>query len=271
LAYVYNGAERLVNHEGWGSAVAVWALAALIWAVTTIAMKWRRSGLPWDDFEILDGSRISSLVVHRWRSKGFTHLPSSGPALLISNHTCSADPPFLLGGSPRVLSFLVAHEHYDVHPFTTWLLNTMGCVKVRRECPDPKAVREGLRRLAEGKVFTMFPEGGLSGVARKRLLRGKHGAAWLALVSRAPVFAVYIEGGPRTPELLNSWIRPAKRRVQVVFGPRIDLSRYYDKPRTRQLLEEVTRFLMRHIAHLDPKKKHGNRDEPGRADAPHGG
>jgi len=235
--------------------VLVWVLAAVIWAIVAIGIQWRRYGLPWGEFEILYVSRIYSTVFHRWRSKGFVRCPKTGPVILISNHTCSADPTFLLGGSPRVLSFLVAREHYDVHPFTTWLLNTMCCVKVSRECPDPKSLREGLRRLAEGKVYTMFPEGGLSGVAQNRLLRGKHGAAWLALITRVPVFAAYIDGGPRTPELLHSWVVPAPRRVHVFWSRAIDLSRYYDKPRTRQLLEEVTTYLMKHIAELDPRQK----------------
>jgi 1-acyl-sn-glycerol-3-phosphate acyltransferase len=234
--------------------VLVLALAAILWAAGAIWRRWRRSGLSWIDFEILFVARIYSIFVHRWRSKGFPHLPASGPVLVVSNHTCSADPTFLLAGSGRMLSFLVAREHYDVHRFTTWLLNNMRCVKVSRGCPDPASLRRGLRRLAEGGVYTIFIEGGLSGVPHNRLLRGKPGAAWLALVSRVPVFPAYIAGGPRTEHLLYSWLRPAPRPVQVIYGKPIDLSPWYDQPRTRKVLEEVTAYLMQHIAALDPKR-----------------
>lgn len=230
-------------------------LAGILWAVLAILWRWRRSGLSWIDFEILFVARIYSIFVHRWRSKGFTHLPATGPAIVVSNHTCSADPTFLLGGSRRMLSFLVAREHYDVHRFTTWLLNSMRCVKVSRDCVDPASLRRGLRSLAAGDVFTMFPEGGLSGVPHNRLLRGKLGAAWLALVTRVPVLPAYIAGGPRTEKLLYSWLRPAPRPVHVVFGRPIDLSDYYDKPRSRKVLEEVTARLMQHIAALDPERR----------------
>ncbi len=237
--------------------MVLWAAAAMVWGFLAVLIRWRRSGLTLMEFAILFATRIVSQLVHRWRSKGFTHLPPAGPALVISNHTCSADPIFLLGGSPRMLSFLVAREHYDIHWFTTLLLNSMRCVKVTRNGRDSNSLRQGLRRLADGCVFTLFPEGGLSGIAKNRLLPGKPGIAWLALVSRVPVYPVFIAGGPRTEKLLYSWIVPAPTPVHVIFGKAIDLSAYYDRPRTRQVLEEVTAYLMRHIADLDPNKKKG--------------
>jgi 1-acyl-sn-glycerol-3-phosphate acyltransferase len=85
-----------------------------------------------------------------------------------------------------------------------------------------------------------------------RMLPGKGGAALIALRSRAPVYPAYIAGGPRTRELLQSWLRPSQVAVRVVFGPAIDLSKYYDRPINRKLLEEVTIYLMDHIKALRP-------------------
>jgi 1-acyl-sn-glycerol-3-phosphate acyltransferase len=83
----------------------------------------------------------------------------------------------------------------------------------------------------------------------------KHGAALLALRTRAPVYAACIAGGPRTDDLLKAWLWPPPGRVRVIFGPAIDLSAYYDRPRTRRLLEEVTALFIERIQALQPRSR----------------
>jgi 1-acyl-sn-glycerol-3-phosphate acyltransferase len=118
---------------------------------------------------------------------------------------------------------------------------------VRRDGKDAMAARQALQRLREGLVVAIFPEGNLSGVARGRLRIAKAGAAWLALRSDCPVVPGYIEGGPRTHRLLESWIWPSRRAARVHFGPPVDLSSYRSRPIHRGLLEEVSALLMRKI------------------------
>src|SRR5437016_7466831 len=148
------------------------------------------------DSLVLGVARLYAQLMHRWSSDRPSPVPHAGPAILVSNHTCSADPMFLLAGSPRIVCFAVAREHFNVHPLARRLLDFAHCVAVRRDGRDPAAARRLLRRLGEGKLVCIFPEGNLSGVARCRLGSAKHGAAFLALVTRAPVFPVYIAGGP---------------------------------------------------------------------------
>lgn len=225
-------------------AVVLACLALLPW-------RWRRSGRPVLEALALDVARVYASLWHRWAG-GPAPLPARGPALLIANHTCSADPMFLLAGSPRVFGFVVAREHYYAHPLIRWVLDFLGCVPVRRDGRDSTAARGVLRRLDEGRLMCLFPEGNLSGVARNRLRTAKHGAAYLALVSRVPVYPAYIAGGPRTEHLLRAWLWPRGKPARVTFGRPIDLSAYYDRPRTRRLLEEVTGLLMRQVLALRP-------------------
>jgi hypothetical protein len=69
------------------------------------------------------------------------------------------------------------------------------------------------------------------------------------------VYPACIVGGPRTDQLLLSWLWPPPGRVRVVFGPAIDLSAYYDRPRSRRLLEEVTALMMDRIQALQPRPR----------------
>ncbi|HYT94148.1 MAG TPA: lysophospholipid acyltransferase family protein, partial [Gemmataceae bacterium] len=182
-------------------------------------------------------------------------IAADGPAILVANHTCSADPMFLQSALTRIPCYITSWEHYADSAFIRSVLDAMDCVPVVRNGRDTGAALRSLRRLQQGRILIIFPEGNLSGVARNRLRAGKHGAALLALRTRAPVYTAYIAGGPRTEKLLLSWIWPPPGHVRVIFGPAVDLSAYYDRPRTRQVLEEVTTLLLQRINALRPTRK----------------
>lgn len=240
----------------------MWALACVFIVVFGVLHGWIRSEMPWMQFLILRGGFFYCRLWHRWSGRR-APFPRQGPAIVVANHTCSADPTFLLAACDRTLAFLVSREHFFTLPwFCRAILLYCRCVPVTRSGPDPGALRRGLRRLAEGDIVCLFPEGNLSGVARKRLRMPKPGAALLALVSRAPVYPVYIAGGPRTDRLLESWLLPTTRSVRVHFGPPIDLSAYYDRPRTRPVIEEVARVIMKKVEELARKSTDTGRTEP---------
>jgi 1-acyl-sn-glycerol-3-phosphate acyltransferase len=136
-----------------------------------------------------------------------------------------------------------------------WFWGTTACVPVARDGRDIRAARLGLRRLQEGRVVVVFPEGTLSGAGMGRLRTPRCGAAFLALRGKVPVFPAFISGGPQHPDVGRGWLWPSKRRVRIVFGPALDLSAYHGRPINRALLEEVTQFLMEQIAALDPRRK----------------
>jgi 1-acyl-sn-glycerol-3-phosphate acyltransferase len=230
----------------------MWTIVVVAGVVLAVLMRWRLSGLRWNDFMILRITRAYAQLWHRWSCNRPAPFPPQGPFLVIANHTCSADPPFLLAGCRRTLSFLVAREHYRVHPVVLWALEYLQCVAVTRNGRDPVALRQALRRLDQGLGVCLFPEGNLSGVAKNRFLSAKQGIAFLALHKRVPVYPAYIAGGPRTEALLSSWVRPSRKAVRVTFGPPIDLSSYYNRAITRRLIAEVTEVVMQRIRSLDP-------------------
>jgi 1-acyl-sn-glycerol-3-phosphate acyltransferase len=233
----------------------MWALGLaallLVWFLAEV----RRSGQPLAVFAFQQVACGYARLWHRASSNGPAPLPAAGPALLYANHTCSADPMFLLGTSPRPLSFLVTREHYAMSFITRAILDTLRCVPVSRTGRDVKAARQALHRLDEGCVVCVFPEGNLSALALGRPGKPKLGLAYLALKRRVPVYPARITGGPRTHHLLASWLRPARVPVRVVYGPPVDLSPYHGRRLDRRLLAEVGDRLMRHLETLRPKEK----------------
>jgi 1-acyl-sn-glycerol-3-phosphate acyltransferase len=116
-------------------------------------------------------------------------------------------------------------------------------------------VRRALRCLAAGRILVVFPEGNLSGVELGRMRRWKYGTAYLALKSGVPVFPAWIEGGPRTDELLQAWLCRSGKAVRVHYGAAANLSEYRGRKITRALLEEVTELLKAHVRALRPCRR----------------
>src|SRR2546428_2594950 len=156
------------------------------------------------------------------------HVPLAGAVLLVANHSSLLDPPLVGGVVPRQLSFLAKAELFRI-PLFGPLIRRLNARPVRREGPDPRALRMALRVLEEDGALLIFPEGtrGAEGVLRP----AKAGAGMLAVKSGAPVVPVYISGSGRAWPRGQRLFRPAK--VTVAFGPplRFDGGRPAQSPR----------------------------------------
>jgi len=187
---------------------------------------------------------------HRCRGNGRSPLPPAGPAIVVANHPSHADPAFLTSACGRRLHFFHAREYYDVFLLRR-LFARFGCIPVARNGRDVAALREALRRLRDGAVLCIFPEGDLSPVDHEPAAPPKGGAALLALRSRAPVYPARIAGGPTARRVLQDWLYPSPG-VHVTFGPAVELSAYHHRRIDRKLLAEVTALFMHRIADLEP-------------------
>jgi 1-acyl-sn-glycerol-3-phosphate acyltransferase len=110
-----------------------------------------------------------------------------------------------------------------------------------------RALRTGLRVLAQGELLGIYPEG--TRTPDGRLYRGKTGVARLALEARAPVIPCAMIGGFEfqppgriTPRL---GVRPGVR-----FGKPLDFSRYYGLEQDRIVLRALTDEVMYAIMKL---------------------
>ena len=233
----------------------MWILVVCGLCGAAVMCQWWRSGEPWFDFLEQRTMYGFTRIWHRCTATGPNTLPHTGAAILISNHSSHADPGFLAATSPRKLHFLQAKECYEVF-LLRWFFRRAGCIPIARDGRDVAGLRLALRRLAEGAVVSIFPEGEVCPAGWGRLAPGKPGVALLALRSRAPVIPALISGGPRTKIMARAWLWPS-RGVRVTYGPPIDLSAYYGRRIDRKLLDEVTALLMQRIAGLSKRQAAG--------------
>jgi 1-acyl-sn-glycerol-3-phosphate acyltransferase len=192
------------------------------------------------------------LVFRPW-SKGRRYLPRRGPVILASNHLSFADHFFGPLPLPRQVVFLAKAEYFTGTGVkglvSRAFFSGVGQIPIDRTggAASERALRSGLRVLAESRVLGIYPEGTRS--PDGRLYRGRTGVARLALESRAPVVPCamirtfeFLPSGSRSPRF---GIRPG-----VVFGPPMDFSRYYGRETDREALRAVTDEIMAEIAKL---------------------
>jgi len=192
-------------------------------------------------------------VVFRPWSEGVRNVPRRGPVILASNHLSFSDHFFGPLPVPRKVIFLGKAEYFTGRglkgALTRAFFTGTGVIPVDRgggENSD-RALKTGLRVLAEGHVLGIYPEGTRS--PDGRLYRGKTGVARLAIESGAPVVPCamintfqFMPPGVIWPNLR---IRPGVR-----FGEPLDFSQYHGREADGALLRTVTDEIMHAIAGL---------------------
>lgn len=220
--------------------------------VLTVRRRWGTSGF-WFGLAItllwpyaMFGTRIG------WR--GGEHIPRTGGALLALNHVSSADPIFDVAfcvSHGRMPRFLAKAELWTV-PAVRSVLGKGGHIPVHRASARAgDAYRDAVEALNRGEVVAFYPEATHTSDPAGWPMRAKNGIGRIALVTGAPVIPVANWGtqdllppGAGLPRLLP------RRRVTIVAGPPVDLSRWLGGPRTRTALDGVTAAIMADVTAL---------------------
>jgi 1-acyl-sn-glycerol-3-phosphate acyltransferase len=175
---------------------------------------------------ILLGPLLS--VLGRPKVEGLEYVPSSGPAILASNHLAVADSFFLPLVVRRRITFLAKSEYFTGSGLKGWLkrwfFTAVGQVPIDRTDADAAqaALDTAERLLGKGKLLGMYPEGTRS--PDGRLYKGKTGLARLALQTGVPVIPVAMIGtNVVNPPGSKMW---GFGRVTVRFGKPMDFSRF---------------------------------------------
>ena len=167
-------------------------------------------------------------------------LPSSGPVLLVSDHTSLTDPLVLFATAGRPIRFLTAREFYEL-PVVNWISQLCGNIPVSRNGFEIGPVRAMLHALAQGDVVGIFPQGGID---KHRKEEGYEGIGFVALKSGAPAVPVSITWDrPRPVNLLLAMITPARATIRygtpLVFSRGTGDSRDEARAATDRILQAI--------------------------------
>ncbi len=182
-------------------------------------------------------------------------IPETGGIIVVANHISNVDPIVLgqylayAGRWPRFL----AKASVLRAPLVGRLLAACGQIPVERDSASSRdALVAAADALREGRAVVIYPEGTITGDPDLWPMRGRTGAARLALDSGCPVIPIGQWGaqaimyGPTVgfPRMLP------RKTVQVAAGPPVELSDLSDRPRTAALLNEATERMMTAITAL---------------------
>lgn len=128
------------------------------------------------------------------------------------------------------------------------MLRGTGQIPVYRETTNAlDAFRAAVDAIERGECVAFYPEGTLTRDPEMWPMGGKTGAARVALMTRAPVIPVAQWGAnlAMPPYATDKKLRLFPRKtLRVQAGPPVDLSRFYDKEPTPEVLREATEVIM---------------------------
>ncbi|MEV5137633.1 lysophospholipid acyltransferase family protein [Streptomyces syringium] len=189
-----------------------------------------------------------------WR--GMEHIPADGGFITAVNHNSYLDPlsyAHFQYNTGRVPRFLAKAALFKT-TFVGTLLHGTGQIPVYRETTDAAtAFRAAVDAINKGECVAFYPEGTLTRDPDMWPMEGKTGAARVALLTKAPVIPVAQWGANEAmpPYAKEKKLRLFPRKtLRVAAGPPVDLSAYYGKEPTAEVLREATEKIMAAITEL---------------------
>lgn len=192
-------------------------------------------------------------VLNRVTVTGRENIPRRGErgVLFLSNHISALDP-FLIGitAMPRfspVWWRAAAKEELFVNIFSRAVMFLIGAFPVKRGRHDLESM-DRMKEVLETDVLVVFPEGTWSTTGE--LLPGRVGVGSVIHHARpAKILPVAIKG---TDEILprGSWIPGIGRRARIIYGPPMDLTRFYQRPPDRDTSQSIVSAVMAEIERL---------------------
>ena len=160
--------------------------------------------------------------------RGVENVPSSGAAILASNHLSFSDSIFLPLQCPRPVVFLAKSEYFTGKGLKGFLVKTFfkatGQLPIDRSGgkASEAALNTGLGVLEQGQLLGIYPEGTRS--PDGKLYRGRTGIARMALEAKVPVIPVAMIDTEKVQPIGSRF--PRVRRVGIVYGKPLDFSRF---------------------------------------------
>ena len=209
-------------------------------------MSRRRIGFWYRFAAVLCKPPLVVLLKRDWR--GMEHIPAEGGFITAVNHNSHVDPfayahyQYNTGRVPRFL----AKSGLFKKGFVGAAMRGTGQIPVYRESTDAlSAFRAAIDAVERGECVAFYPEGTLTRDPDGWPMTAKTGAARVALQTKCPVIPVAQWG---CNELLPPYAKKPhlfpRKTHQVLAGPPVDLSRFYDKEMTADLLKEATEVIM---------------------------
>jgi 1-acyl-sn-glycerol-3-phosphate acyltransferase len=164
-------------------------------------------------------TRILGWLLFDLKVYGRQHIPKTGGVLIICNHQSNLDPVLVAVRLDRPLNYIAKSQLFH-RRFARWLLRSLNAFPVRQGKGDVGAVRETIRRLQQGHVVNMYPEGQRTPDGRIQPLQ--KGISLIIKRANVPIVPAAIIGTYEAWPIHRRFLRPSPVRIR--FGAPLDLA-----------------------------------------------
>jgi 1-acyl-sn-glycerol-3-phosphate acyltransferase len=191
----------------------------------------------------------------RMQVSGLENIPSAGPLFVTTNHLSVMDIPTLgalmiqRGWEPGVNMFTISKQELFQKPILPRLMSILGMFPVYRNQIDLNAMRTMITILKRHAALGIAPEGTRSPTGHLQLFQP--GVAKLVIQKRVPILPVGLVGMEKVLPIGARF--PRRVPIAVHFGPVYELTEYYDKELTPELVERAAWEMRARVAALLPE------------------
>jgi 1-acyl-sn-glycerol-3-phosphate acyltransferase len=181
-------------------------------------------------------------------------IPATGGCVVVVNHISHLDPMtfgFFLYDHGRLVRYLAKDALFRT-PVIKYIVKDAGQIPVRRMTEGAaSAFDAAVEAIHSGELIGVYPEGTITKDPDGWPMRGKTGAARIALATGCPVIPV---GQWGAQDILPAYsLRPhviPRKTAHYKVGDPVDLDDLRDKPLTEEVLHEATDRIMAAITEL---------------------
>ncbi|MEE4540827.1 lysophospholipid acyltransferase family protein [Streptomyces sp. V4-01] len=215
-------------------------------------MSRRRIGFWYRLAAVIAKPPLIALFKRDWR--GMENIPEDGGFITAVNHNSHVDPfayahfQYNTGRVPRFLAKAGLFTPFLVGSF----MRGTGQIPVFRATADAAAAfRAAVEAVNKGECVVFYPEGTLTRDPDLWPMVSKTGVARVAMLTKAPVIPIAQWGAN---ELLPPYAKKPslfpRKTHRVLVGPPVDLSAYYGREPTAEVLREATDTIMEAVKQL---------------------
>ena len=135
--------------------------------------------------------QYAMIMLVKPRVFGVRNVPETGGVLLVCNHQSLLDPMLAGIALPREAHFM-ARDSLFHNPIFGRLIDSVNAFPVRRGAADLSAIKEAMRRLKQGRLVILFPEGTRSQDGRIAPMLAGMGA--IARKTGVPIVPTLVDG-----------------------------------------------------------------------------
>jgi 1-acyl-sn-glycerol-3-phosphate acyltransferase len=203
--------------------------------------------------------RLILNLIARIEMIGFDNLPTSQGFVIAANHIGRLDAALAYYVLDRPDIIMVVAEKYEKYAFFRWLVRITNGMFIDRYNADIKAIRETLRRLQQGQILTITPEGTRS--KSGNLIQAKPGGIYLAWKAGVPILPVALTG--TEDAIVKDRLKHFKRlNIKAVAGKAFILPPIDGKDRDAAMQEYTDEVMFRIAALLPPERRGFYADDP---------